>query len=74
MFDNFVEDDLESRSSILNLSYNTDYASEDFGKMVEKFDNFESDASPLIGDEVFYTIFVDRIIEYGNQFFDDKYY
>ena len=75
MFDNFVEDDLESRESILNLSYNTDYASGDYQKLVQNFEElFEVEAAPLIGDEVFHIIFVDRIIEYGNQFFDDKYY
>lgn len=73
MFDNFVEDDLESRSSILNLSYNTDYASGDYQKMVNKFDNFEVEARELLG-EVYTLLFLDGLDITPGQYFDDLYY
>ena len=73
MFDNFVEDDLESRTSILNLSYNTDYAVNDFKKMVNKFDDFEVEVRELLG-EVYTLLFIDGMQDIAGQFFDEKYY
>ena len=73
MFDNFVEDDLESRSSILNLSYNTDYAVNDFKKMVNKFDDFEVEARGML-DEVYTLLFIDEMRDFAGRFFDEKYY
>ena len=74
MYDNFVKEPLDKGGSILNLSYNTDYATEDFRKMVHNFDKFEKEARGLLGDDVFEIIFVYYINLHGNQFFDDKYY
>jgi len=74
LFAKFVTEPVTDRNSIMNLSYNTDYAKEAYKSM---FFNFyyqvDEEARKLMGDNAFERIFKDGIEEMVDYFFEIRY-
>ena len=74
LFQRYISEPVTKKTSILNLSYNTDYAVKDFRKMLKNFQDFETQVRGLLGDEVFTILFLDEMEDTANWYFDDLYY